>query len=97
MNLFLKNLEILNLYPLHTEELYVLKTMINISGTVYRIEVWLTFSKIPKSHHFRINSKLKQISFFLSFTASQKMSLHIKTPLYLDLMAALGLAPLQTK
>ena len=39
MNLFLKSLEILNLYPLHKEEVYVLKTMIDISGTFCLTEI----------------------------------------------------------
>ena len=81
MDLLLKNLEILNQYPQHKEESYALKTRINTSGTVVCLtEVWPIFSKIPKSHHIRINFKLIDISFFLSFTAFQKMSLHIKAP-----------------
>ena len=41
-----------------------MKTMIHISGTVCLTEVWLTFSKIPASHHFRVDFKLNEICFF---------------------------------
>jgi len=68
------------IHCLHRSYMYSLKKMIDTSGMVGLTEVWLTFSKIYISHHFRINFELKQISFFPSFTASQKMSLHIKTP-----------------
>ena len=80
MTLFLENLEIFNLQLQHKEELYVQQTMIHISRTIYHTEIWLTSSKIPISHHFRIIFNLNEIWFFLPFTASQKMSLHIKTP-----------------
>ena len=63
-----------------TTEPYVLKRNNHNSDMFWVRKVYLTFSKISKSQLFRANLKSNFICLFLSFIASQKITLHIDTP-----------------
>ena len=53
---------------MHIEIFQIFQKQIHIFETVWLWEIYLIFSKIPKSHHFRIIFKLNENLFFLSFT-----------------------------
>ena len=65
---------------MYTKELYVLEKNNHISENVLVTKVYLTFSQISKSQLFRATLKLNFICLFLSFIASQKITLHVDTP-----------------
>ena len=65
---------------MYTKELYILEKNNHISENVWVTKVFLAFSQISKSQLFKAALKLNFICLFLSFIASQKITLHIDTP-----------------